>query len=715
MYTAPPPLVLEHAVGMNNKNNRGVIFHPTDGGRSTLIHGSGKLVLMYNLADPHAQRVLQGHDAEVTCLDVSSDGELLVSGQDANLTNSSSVIVWDYNTLSPKYIADSHKGGVSDCQISHDKKFIATLGAKDGTLHVMDVGGSGGSAAGFFNKKVSGGGAVGGMTVLGTLSDPICAESGRALHGVAWVPPEGVTSNGGHNGRSVREQSYKLCAAFNTGVRILTWMFDVKRMAYTLSATQCHVPGAGGRMGGFVRHYLCSAVSDDGQYLLCGTTTGDLVIYSVPSNTYRTCVNITNNGVTSIAAVGGDAYLVGGGDGRVSRVTGRDQDWKLVGEVTLGVPVVAIAMSSDRVEAAVTTSAGQLYRVLTGNLSFTLVSEFHFSVINDVSCSARHPHYMATASSDTFVRVWDLNTYSVTAKQCALTTPAAPSKSNSNDNGNGRTPVSAAIAGPSSSVPTCVHYHDSELIIVGYNDGRVTCFDAPQLSSVVWSMNQVHKDGVAQIAACRDYYVTVGRGESIARVWSMATRELIAQLQDSACTLCRVHIDNTAPNILHTVGVDGSVFTFDLAQVERRTESNMAKPRKIASHTPRGTLATCVAQRYDHEHELLVGTSDGRILFFDIDYADAVYTVVDRAKVSVLCLAVCPNAPYFVSGGRDGALTLYQFSDSVGGGAGCVVVSQVVAHSDAVQRVAWSSDGRQVHSVDSSGQLNVSNFFLAPM
>jgi len=652
------PLVLEHAIGMNIASNQAMCFHPTEDGHSVLCHSSGKLVVLVDVADPHAQVMLQGHDTAVTCVDISSDGTMLLSGQQSNPMAPSSVILWDYQSRLARYKVPSHNGGVSECKFSPDGKFIATLGRTDGSLYIMDTES---------------------MKLLGQFQDLMCGESGREVHGVVWssCPPAGTYN--------ARNSVYTLCVAFNTGVRIVTWAFDVKKMMYVLSTDLCHVPGSGGRMGGFQRTYLCSCVSLDGAYLLCGTTTGDLVVYSIATKTYRTCISVANNGVLTLHALGDDTYLLGGGDGRVCKIKGRDQDWRLVAEVALGVSVAATALSSDRLECAVMTAPGQLYRVLTADLSHTIVAEFHSSCIHDIAPCSGATHYIATTSADGFARVWDLNTYGVVAKS----------------------PLIAATV-----APTCLAYTlDSGEIFVGYSDGRV-CGYPPNLSKANWTMPQVHKEAVLQIAPSMTYFATIGKNDSMVRIWTMRTRELVSQIQDSNSALCRILIDNTTPHIIHTLGLDGTLFSFDFTQLERRADANMTKPRKIASHTMKATQATCMVQRLDHEHEIVVGTSDGRILFFDIDYVEPVFTIIDRAKVPVLCLSICPGSSsrHFVVGAKDGTLTLYTFDES--GGSGAVASAQIVAHSEPVSRVSWSTDGKQVFSVDNAGQLNVSNFFL---
>lgn len=75
-------------------------------------------------------------------------------------------------------------------------------------------------------------------------------------------------------------------------------------------------------------------------------------------------------------------------------------------------------------------------------------------------------------------------------------------------------------------------------------------------------------------------------------------------------------VDSRSPNIVHSVGGDCSVLSYDL-KASRRIICHIANT---------GTMVT-MTQRKDSELELITGDSLGRLLHWDIDYRDPVMSV----------------------------------------------------------------------------------------
>jgi len=73
------PIELVHIVGFSPQSS--FKLHPIE---STLLFHVGQLVVVSNLKDSHSQTIMQGHDADVTNLDVSSDGKFVASAQQAS-------------------------------------------------------------------------------------------------------------------------------------------------------------------------------------------------------------------------------------------------------------------------------------------------------------------------------------------------------------------------------------------------------------------------------------------------------------------------------------------------------------------------------------------------------------------------------------------------------------------------------------------------------
>lgn len=97
---------------------------------------------------------------------------------------------------------------------------------------------------------------------------------------------------------------------------------------------------------------------------------------------------LSSNGLMSLALVD-DFLYVGGGDGKVKKLSIGGGKWVMTHEAQLDTKVVSIACSSDKKELIVGTNGGKLYRMLTTDLSFMLHTDAHTGSINDLNFGNR--------------------------------------------------------------------------------------------------------------------------------------------------------------------------------------------------------------------------------------------------------------------------------------------------------------------------------------
>jgi WD40 repeat protein len=129
------------------------------------------------------------------------------------------------------------------------------------------------------------------------------------------------------------------------------------------------------------RNYTFSTIIGD--LLYAGTSGGEICIFSISSRIYRATMPLSSNGLLSLAML--DNYIfVGGGDGKVKKVSIEGGKWNMTHEAQLDSKVVSIALSNDTKELIVGTNGGKLYRMLTNDLSFMLHSDAHTGSINDL-------------------------------------------------------------------------------------------------------------------------------------------------------------------------------------------------------------------------------------------------------------------------------------------------------------------------------------------
>jgi WD40 repeat protein len=651
-------LELEHSIGFSN-NSQGISFHPMPN-KSLVAYGCGRILIVNDLDDPHEQKLLSGHDAPISALDVSATGSLMVSGQSQSIDSFVYVNIWDFHSCSIKMrIQTGHKGKVEVAKFSPDEAMLATTGS-EGSLIIWDV------ASG---------------KAVGTFKDSLSTDEAKAL---CWGPMYNV---------GTRDQKYSLFCAFNTGVRLCTLSFSIKKLAFELTAQPCQVPGSGGRMGGFVRKYQCCSLI--GEDLLCGTSSGDVVIYNVVGGLYRTSLTLAAAGVNAIADCSlHQCAFVGGGDGKLRKIAGKEKDWQLYGEIQLEGAIVSMAMSQDQHQLVILTTAGLMYRMLTANMSFTVAAEAPLGGLRDTCLSPERPDLFATVSNDGLLRVWDLNTYSVMSYFSL---------------------AHGARAGHATDVafPTACAFDPEPLhVVCGWSDGRIRCVRASSSKGeVAWTLANGHRGSVHTVKVCPLYIVSGGE-DSVIRIWSRGTKDLVAQLQNHKLPTTGVCIDNTTCSIVHTFSLDMTLLAFDLSKQD--TNRNVKGPKQVAMHSYSGCGGfTCATQRPNHEHEMIIGTADGTVLVYDLDYPQPVLVITDAARMRVTACECSPDGNHLVVGLADGSLVVYRLREDEKDKTQFTLVLQAVCHSGAVVRCCWTADGKQILSSGADGELIVWNFYTA--
>lgn len=650
-------LELEHAFGFTG-TLQGIAFHP-DPTKPVIGYGCGRLIIFTDLGDSHNQRLLRGHDAQVTCVDFSPKGTLFVSGQCAALDSFVYVNVWDLSTMQVKQrIQTPHKGHVDAIRFSPDEGMLATTGA-EGMLCIWD--------------------AVTGSKVA-AYHDTISGDQAKSL---CW----GEVRN-----PATRNQQYLLYVAFNTGVRLCTLSFSVKKLNFDLEVKPCQLPGAGGRMGGYQRKYQCCDVLGDA--VLCGTCSGDILVFNSTTGLYRTALTLCANGVNAIAALPQyNVVIVGGGDGTLKKITGCDKEWTLLQQVQFEGAVVSMTRSSDEHQLVVMTTAGLIYRVLPKDLTFTVCLEAPLGGLSDVALPQNgRTDIFASCSNDGVLRVWDLNEYAI----ISMFTLSS----------NSRCGAVSDVANPTSAT---FDSHDTNMVICGFTDGRIRGIDFSEMQGkCVWTIPNGHKGIVHTVRTCATYFLTAGQ-DSCIRIWSRATQGLISQFQEHKRDATSALIDNTTDHIIHTISLDMSLFSYDLTKMDRNP--NVAQPRRIATHSDATTGGfTCMSQRVDCEREVVVGTVEGKILFYDLDYPEPVISLSDVTRTMVTSLEVSPTGRFLVAGLGDGSLVVYELFPTQ---SQAKLVLQATCHSTRVVRCSWTRDGRQIVSAGGDGELILWNFYTA--
>jgi len=355
---------LEHAIGYTGWLKRSLYYHPN---QRDCIYVAGGCIVICDMADPHNQVFLRGHDAAISCLVLSSSGRFIASGQ---VGTNADVIVWDFESRSLLYRFNVHDHGVADLAFSEDERLLATVGdVVDKQIFVWDM--------------------SNGMVVANKYASP---------------DPTDHISFGGHEKDIKRRatQNYVLVAAGANSLR--RWILD----PYTGD-----LASEGMNMGAQVRDYTDIAFSPDGDFLYAASTTGDFICIQVRSLIMRNILSVCSGGVRSLCCLPNGAVVAGGGDGSITLFSGKGDALVDDRRVYVAGAVNSISCSADGGELLAGTSEGYTYRVPMADFQAHLHSENHSQRVNGVAFPIGVSDRFATCSADGTIRVWDLNDYSV--------------------------------------------------------------------------------------------------------------------------------------------------------------------------------------------------------------------------------------------------------------------------------------------------------------
>mmetsp|Transcript_67179 Transcript_67179/g.160907 ORF Transcript_67179/g.160907 Transcript_67179/m.160907 type:complete len:622 (+) Transcript_67179:88-1953(+) len=613
---------LEHFCGRNSRYFNTVRYHPSQ--PETLIYTAAATIIIEDVNDPHKQEFLRGHDADISALDISLNGKLLASGQvgaPGRKGAVAGVIVWDFERRE-RYI---EFGGLAHSVLclsfAPDGRFLVGSGANQ-MIYVWDV--------------------SSGEVVYSRKTESPCV---LALWGPYMEPAPGS-----------RYPSYMLCTAYDNQILKHHMEFDIGSMSYALGSEAIQFPSSG-----LQRKHICGMVNGD--FLMTGTAAGDLCIFSLKTNVFRTSMPICNNGVTSVTRIGELVY-VAGGDGRIKAIRGHDTHWDVLAENILEVGIMALTPSADGAELVAGTRNGKLYRLLTSDLTAAVQSVTHTDKVTDVAFGASSD-VVCTCSEAGEVFVVDLSDY----MPVMTATCKSPARA-----------VAMAASG--------------QEVIAGYDDGFIRGWSPRGESQLIWQV-QAHRGGVTTLRESPDY-IASGGADAAVRFWRRGSRELLSSFSSHRKPVSDIILDRAMPHLVHSGSEDKLVVTYDLKM-----------NKSLVTHTTQTGSVTGLSQRRDHEQEVVSCSLDGKLLFWDVDYANptgALDAPPGPAAVRFRCCEVSPSGRYIAAGAEDSRLFVFDLVT-------CACIQESSAHSAEVTKVRWSPDQKQIVSCGKDGCVVIWNFF----
>jgi len=384
-----------------------------------------------------------------------------------------------------------------------------------------------------------------------------------------------------------------------------------------------------------------------------------MCVFSLQNKVFRTSVPICNNGVASIARFG-DILYIAGGDGRIKAVRGNDTVWDVLSENVLEAAICALTPSADGAELVAGTKNGKLWRLLSSDLTATLQAASHTGEATDVAFGTSSDAVI-TCSDAGEVFLFNLSDY----MPISITLQKSPAR--------------------------CAVMASQGEVLVGYDDGFLRTWSANR-GELLWQLH-VHRGGVTAIRESPDFIVT-GGADCAVRFWHRNTRQLLATFTNHRKPPTELLIDNMSREVVHSGSEDKLVVTYDLK-----------KNKALIQHQTPVSAITGISQRKDCEHEVVSASLDGRILFWDVDYADPTGCIeVATPGLRLCCLDVSPSGRYIAAGATDSRLYIYDLKS-------CSCIQECDGHAMAIVRVRWSPDQKQIVSAAKDGCVIIWNFF----
>ena len=451
---------------------------------------------------------------------------------------------------------------------------------------------------------------------------------------------------GGISGRN-----YVLAIATDKGVSL--WQAD----PYTgnLSGSTC-------AFGMTRRNFSCLSVASDNQHVYAGSTTGDVAIIGLQGKNLMHLVSVCAGGITSINEVKGQKLVIGGGDGKVHVLDPRNPKTEYARVATLPSQVRVVAHDPAMNAVYALTNTCRIYKISLDTLEAKTILQSHLAGIASVAALPSNPDLFVTCSAD---RTVNLLSFDDAMVQSSVGVKGA---------GGG---MSLAVWG--------------SLVITGWSDGSIRCYDASEGLKEVWVVATAHQCEVSALAVAQSgHFFVSGDAAGSVMVWDINSRELVMDFKH------------------HHAAVTGIVVTEDdsvaisCSQDKTFMAWNLIMQERISCHTQRMGGITGIVLAKDQIQVVTVG-KDRKLSFWDLREPNPLQVIDDAHDETSTCIALSEDGQFIVTGGSDSSVRVWSFQTGQ-------IVAEGTLHPSSITSVAFSADAKKITSADETGIVMVWNF-----
>ncbi|XP_008276703.1 cilia- and flagella-associated protein 52 [Stegastes partitus] len=600
-----PQLKLEAAFGFNGHVFSGLRVHPD---REHLIYPLGCTVILKKIEDGK-QEFLHGHTNNVSCISVSKSGSYIASGQVNFMGFKASVIIWDYAQRTVYAELLHHKAKVEALDFSPNDKYLVSLGGQsDDSIIVWNI-----------------------ETKQAICRSPATTHSsGRCL----TVQYSNTNDN--------------IFVSAGSGT-LRVWELDPNNK---IQPTDCNM----GRLKKMTMK--CLEISDDDQFIFCGTTSGDIMKTSFKTRNLIDCGPAKTKyslGVTALKMLKSGHLLVGSGSGTFTLCSGTN--FKVLKEVQLEKGVTSIALRGEGQQFFVGTESAQMYRFSYDNFKAELIASSHNNAVKDVAIPFATSELFATCAEGD-IRVWHI------------------------DN-----PVELMrITVPNVTCNSVDFMLDGRSIISAWNDGSIRVF-GPKSARLKLIIHDAHRMGATAIAGTRDCRrIVSGGGEGQVRVWEVQhhSRPLPEIMAMHKATITCIKIKRNDKECV-TASSDGACIIWDLVR--------FVSLQIIITNSQLQTVCY-----HPKEYQIITSGPDRKVAYWDVFDGSALREWEASPSGAINGMHISQDGKHFVTGGEDKLVRVWDYMEGV-------VTHVGIAHGGTITSVKICDNNSTLLSTSADGAV----------
>ncbi|XP_029916577.1 cilia- and flagella-associated protein 52 [Myripristis murdjan] len=598
-------LELEAVIGFNGYLPSGLSVHPD---REHLVYPLGCTVILKKIKDGK-QEFLDGHTNNVSCVSVSKSGCYIASGQVIYMGFKADIIIWDYAQRSIYARLQLHKAKVEALSFSPNEKYLVSLGGQDdGGIVVWNI------------------------------------ETKQAICG----SPASSTSAGHCLTVQYSNTNDNIFVSAGNGT-LRVWELDVPKRK--IRPTECQT-------GKLKRSFKCIKISEDDQFIFCGTTSGDIMKVNLKTGLLNSCGPVKKKyslGVSSLTTLKSGDLLVGSGAGLLTLCS--VDNFKILKEVQLEKGVTSITLRGEGQEFFVGTEAAQIYRFSFKDFKAELIFTSHNSAVRDVAIPFGTSELFGTCSQDD-IRVW----YKDKPKELLR------------------------ITVPNVTCNALDFMVDGRSIISAWNDGKIRVF-APESGRPMLIIHNAHSMGVTAIAGTSDCKKIIsGGGEGQIRVWELQPHghRLLETMKEHKATVTCIKIKSDNKECV-TASSDGACIIWDLVRFVRN--------QMVLANTLFRTVCY-----HPEEYQIITSGTDRKIGYWDIFDGSAIRELEGSQSGAINGMHISQDGKHFVTGGDDKLVKVWNYQDGD-------VTHVGVGHGGSITSVKICTNSRTLVSTSADGAI----------